>query len=319
MKMRTFAARMLPSAGFVLLAVATGSAHSKPSSSPPLSEVPLPSEGQLAQVPIGLVPGGAESEVASHISNPTPTIEHGASAVEEGRQLFVKLNCADCHGFTAKGLIGPNLTNGDWRYGGTPAAIYKSIFEGRAEGMPAWGAVLPEKDIWALVAYLQSLGGTYPPSSYQPSLQGDKKGELVAPEIGFLQANDGSPPYQVPKDESGDSGSTQGKAANSGGSGTSTSRGEPILQSESQGKRVFVDAGCAVCHGLVGGGGVGPKLREDQFLAKKDRVVDRIRNGGGPMPGFADKLTDAQIAAVASYIRESWGNHYGKIVAKDVK
>ena len=32
----------------------------------------------------------------------------------------------------------------DWRYGNTPAQVFSSIAEGRAEGMPAWGTQLPE-------------------------------------------------------------------------------------------------------------------------------------------------------------------------------
>jgi cytochrome c oxidase cbb3-type subunit 3 len=219
MKMRSFVAGALPAAALVTLAA--GGAHSKPDNSPPLSQVPLPSEGEVAHVPLGDIAGGAESTVASHIGNPKPSIQAGVSAVEEGRRLFVALNCADCHGFDAKGGMGPNLTDKYWRYGGTPAAIFKSIFEGRPKGMPAWGASLPAKDIWALVAYIQSLGGTYPADFYQPSLQGDKEGELVAPEIQFLQENDGSPPYQV----EGGAHSATGQGTTKGGAAAVSSTG----------------------------------------------------------------------------------------------
>jgi len=72
------------------------------------------------------------------------------------------MNCAGCHGYDAKGGMGPDLTDTEWRYGGTPIDIYKSIYEGRAQGMPAWGNALPTTPIWQLVAYIQSLGGTLP-------------------------------------------------------------------------------------------------------------------------------------------------------------
>jgi mono/diheme cytochrome c family protein len=36
------------------------------------------------------------------------------------------------------------------------------------------------------------------------------------------------------------------------------------------------------------------------------------------MPGFAAKLNDEQVAAVATYVRNSWGNKAGAVLAKDV-
>jgi cytochrome c oxidase cbb3-type subunit 3 len=59
--------------------------------------------------------------------------------------------------------MGPDLTDKAWRYGGTPIEVYKSIYEGRPQGMPAWGNTLPTQPVWQLVAYIQSLGGTFAP------------------------------------------------------------------------------------------------------------------------------------------------------------
>ena len=70
------------------------------------------------------------------------------NSVEEGKKLFTQMNCAGCHGYDAKGGMGPDLTDTEWRYGGTPIDIYKSIYEGRAQGMPAWGNTLPTTPIW---------------------------------------------------------------------------------------------------------------------------------------------------------------------------
>ena len=36
------------------------------------------------------------------------------------------------------------------------------------------------------------------------------------------------------------------------------------------------------------------------------------------MPSFAHKLSNEQIAAVATYIRTSWGNKFGPVSAGDV-
>lgn len=154
---------------------------------PPLG---LRNEGTIATVPLGGLAGGAQSNVAEGITNPQ------AQDVQAGRQLFVKLNCADCHGFTAKGAMGPSLVDKYWRYGGTPAQIFKSIYEGRPKGMPAWGAALSPNDIWQLVAYIESLGGTFPASDYQAAMQGDRSDEQLAPELNFEQTLDGSPEYR---------------------------------------------------------------------------------------------------------------------------
>lgn len=84
-------------------------------------------------------------------------------------------------------------------------------------------------------------------------------------------------------------------------------------------RRIYVDQGCAVCHGLMGRGGVGPDFVGDHFLALGDYAIVQILVGRGQMPGFADKLSDEQIAAVATYIRQSWGNKLGELSPDQVK
>ena len=64
---------------------------------------------------------------------------------------------------------GPPLNDSYWRYGGSPVEIYKSIYEGRPKGMPAWGVALPPNEIWALTAYVSSLGGGKEASNVDPS------------------------------------------------------------------------------------------------------------------------------------------------------
>jgi cytochrome c oxidase cbb3-type subunit 3 len=186
---------LLPS--LAVLAIASSAALAADAKQPPLG---LRNEGMIATVPLGDLAGGAQSNVAAGITNP------GASDAEGGRQLFIKLNCADCHGFTAKGGMGPSLVDKYWRYGGTPAQIFKSIYEGRPKGMPAWGAALSSNDIWQIVAYIESLGGTFPPSDYQAAMEGDRSNEQVAPELNFEQKLDGSPEYMTPSNGAGSSG-----------------------------------------------------------------------------------------------------------------
>jgi len=70
-----------------------------------------------------------------------------------------------------------------------------------------------------------------------------------------------------------------------------------------QGKQVFGSAGCGGCHTLKDAGAtgtVGPDL--DKLKPSKDRVARQVTNGGAIMPAFKNRLTPAQIAAVAAYV-----------------
>ena len=150
-------------AGAVLVAVAAGTTGwFITSRQPAASRVDLSyPEGVAAVVPLGFSAGKAPVLAAS-TTNP---LAADRSAVEEGRKLFMQMNCAGCHGYGAGGGMGPNLTDTAWRYGGTPIEIYKSLYEGRPQGMPAWGNVLPPRTLWELVSYIQSLGGSFPAPS----------------------------------------------------------------------------------------------------------------------------------------------------------
>ena len=78
-----------------------------------------------------------------------------------GERLFLTY-CAQCHGSDARGSKGfPNLTDGDWLYGGAPSVIKATIMQGRAGHMPPMGeAVGSEKDIENVAHYVKSLSGS---------------------------------------------------------------------------------------------------------------------------------------------------------------
>ena len=111
--------------------------------------------GAVPQDPLGAVAGAAKQQTSRDIANP---LAGDPVAIAEGHRLFVSMNCAGCHGYNAKGNMGPDLTDTYWRYGGTPKDIYQSILDGRPQGMPEWGVALPKQSIWQLVAYVSSLG-----------------------------------------------------------------------------------------------------------------------------------------------------------------
>jgi cytochrome c oxidase cbb3-type subunit 3 len=89
-------------------------------------------------------------------------VVHNAFAVAEGQRLFRWFNCTGCHGGGGGGHIGPALTDAQWRYGGSLRDIRSSIAQGRPHGMPAFGAMVTDDQLWQLSAYVLSLGGRAP-------------------------------------------------------------------------------------------------------------------------------------------------------------
>jgi cytochrome c oxidase cbb3-type subunit 3 len=79
-------------------------------------------------------------------------------AREMGQRLFLN-SCAQCHGSDAGGAKGfPNLTDGDWLYGGSPENIKTTLINGRNGVMPAFGH-LESAQIVDLANYVRSLSG----------------------------------------------------------------------------------------------------------------------------------------------------------------
>lgn len=89
--------------------------------------------------------------------------------------------------------------------------------------------------------------------------------------------------------------------ATEGGEGTTT---EPAAGGDAEaGKQVFASAKCGSCHTLAdagASGAVGPSL--DASKPPASLVVERVTNGRGAMPAFADELSETQIEDVAAYV-----------------
>lgn len=106
--------------------------------------------------------------------------------------------------------------------------------------------------------------------------------------------------------------------AASGGSGGAASGGATQMASLMKtGAKVFTN-NCAVCHGQQGQGGLGIKFVGFAGLSNDGNVIRQVLNGGGHMPAFGGKLSDDQIAAVLTYVRNSWGNSFGPITPQEV-
>ena len=96
---------------------------------------------------------------AKFASTPIPQLADDPDALKIGQRLFVNY-CASCHGSDAGGGPGfPSLSDNDWLWGGDPAAITTSILDGRTGVMPAWNAVLSDKGVDEVTAYVMTLSG----------------------------------------------------------------------------------------------------------------------------------------------------------------
>ena len=197
--------------------------------------------------------GAYEAEVAKANAELEPLYARFASmkpeeiavdpqAVAIGERLFMN-NCAQCHGSDAHGSKGfPNLTDGDWLYGGSPEKIHETLVNGRMGNMPPMGAAVGTPDeVRNLANYVLSMSGS-PHDSLRASL--------------------GKPKF----------------------------------------------AACAACHGMDGKGNQAlgaPNLTDDIWLHGwgETAIVNIINNGKvNVMPAQAEKLTEAQINVLASYV-----------------
>lgn len=94
--------------------------------------------------------------------------------------------------------------------------------------------------------------------------------------------------------------------------------GLPELAAEGQ---VVFGTSCVSCHDADGGQGAAPALSGHPSMGARDHIIRQILRGNAEkgMPAFAATLSDRQIAAVATYIRNAWENSHGTVVEGDVK
>lgn len=114
----------------------------------------LPTIGMLAQ--------GKGNPEAAKIKNPVAATPESIAA---GKAIFGRY-CAVCHGVNAEGGSGsdisppaPNLTDTEWRHGGTDGEIFYVIKNGVPPdlNMEPWGDRIKDPDNWNVVNYVRSL------------------------------------------------------------------------------------------------------------------------------------------------------------------
>lgn len=186
--------------------------------------------------------------------------------IAHGKQVFSK-TCASCHTLQAagaSGTIGPNLDNA------FSADRTQSFKDSTIQQIVADQIRVPLQGINTQNGAVTPTGTTVMPANLV-------KGKDLLDVSAFVARCAGNP---------------LDAACSGGGKITST-----------DGKTIFLTAGCTGCHTLKDAGShgtVGPNL--DQRKPPESRVVDRVTNGKGVMPSFKSKLSPAQIEAVAKYV-----------------
>jgi cytochrome c oxidase subunit 2 len=87
-----------------------------------------------------------------------------------------------------------------------------------------------------------------------------------------------------------------------------------LAELKERGAKVYA-ANCQACHQANGQGvkGAFPSLDGSQVVMNKEQQVAIMLNGKGAMPPWK-QLSDVELAAVATYVKNSWGNSAGTAV-----
>lgn len=107
-----------------------------------------------------------DQQLATLHGAPLQELAANPAAMSMAKNLF-GANCSTCHGSDARGAKGfPNLTDGDWLWGGSADAVHETIANGRHAVMPALGPVLGDEGVNEVAAYVLSLSGVQAPADW---------------------------------------------------------------------------------------------------------------------------------------------------------
>lgn len=94
---------------------------------------------------------------AAASSGPTTATPTADGKLEMGKAVFAN-NCVTCHAEGGKGNVGPNLTDAKFIHGSEPKDVLAVVRDGHPQKqMPAWGKLLNDAQLDAVVAYVVSL------------------------------------------------------------------------------------------------------------------------------------------------------------------
>lgn len=112
---------------------------------------------------------------------------------------------------------------------------------------------------------------------------------------------------------------------------TAESTAGPPTPEPVSGEQVY-SANCASCHQGNGQGvsGAFPTLVGTQWVENKGQIIRILLHGlqgevavkgetyNGNMPAWGETLSDEEIAAVITHVRQSWKNDYGEVTSSEV-
>jgi cytochrome c(L) len=89
-------------------------------------------------------------------------------------------------------------------------------------------------------------------------------------------------------------------------------------QAIQEGRALYLQHGCSGCHGVGGGGGMGPALLDDEWkFGSDDETLFRLIKGEIPeqtMPAvFGNELTDDDVWKILAYVRSLYKGDPSKI------
>jgi len=123
-------------------------------------EPPVPTSSTTDPTRLGHVLAGGAAPIQPPLAaaSRAPKDDENAFAVSQGKRLYRWYNCSGCHAQGGGGM-GVPLTDDKWIYGSSPADIFRTIQQGRPNGMPSFGGRIPEDQVWQIVAYVRSMSG----------------------------------------------------------------------------------------------------------------------------------------------------------------
>jgi mono/diheme cytochrome c family protein len=245
-----------------------------------------------------------------------PEIEPVVFVADDTRGALLFANtCAVCHGENGLGLADAPAINDPQRLQSFSDDWYRDVIRnGRpAKGMPTWGTVLSPNQIEDLLALVDAW----------------REGNEVLPDFEVSNLLDAAI-FSLTNDDP-QSASLQVDRAIQASSGISaeTMRNaqSQIKQGDLAGALATVQAlrenwplgdpvnggdlytmHCLACHGAQGEGGIGTALKPNVFVQGLDNtaLVQFLAEGrvGTAMAGFADRLTDQELADLVAWLRQ---------------
>lgn len=84
-----------------------------------------------------------------------------------------------------------------------------------------------------------------------------------------------------------------------------------------EGRKLYLRYGCAGCHGVGGGGGMGPAVIDDEWkFGSSDEILMKLIQGDIPdqkMPRVFGALTEDEIWKILAYVRSQYAGDPSKV------